>query len=251
MGRTKLKLGVNIDHVATLREVRRARYPDILDAARACENAGACAITVHLREDRRHIHDHDVRLLKKKLKVRMNLEMANNPEIVAIALDVRPDEVCIVPEKRRELTTEGGLDVVGQLSSLSRTVTRLSAEGITVSLFIDPDNAQIKAAARSGAPWIELHTGCFCDASGRRAERELARLIDGAFLAHSLGLKVNAGHGINMANIRGILKIPHLEVLNIGHSIVCRAIITGMEKAVREMLALMSRYNGGAETARR
>jgi pyridoxine 5-phosphate synthase len=250
MGNTKLKLGVNIDHVATLREVRRAEYPDILEAARACEGAGAHAITVHLREDRRHINDDDVRLLRENLKVRMNLEMANSPEIVAVALEVGPDEVCIVPEKRRELTTEGGLDVSGQLRSLSRTVAKLSNAGITVSLFIDPDVSQISAAAQTGAPWIELHTGCFCNARGRQAEKEMKRLLEGAVHAHALGLKVNAGHGINMANIGGIIKIPHLEVLNIGHSIVCRAVMIGMKAAVREMLVRMAGYRSGVRMCR-
>lgn len=246
-----MKLGVNIDHVATLREVRRAVYPDVVEAARLCESAGADAITVHLREDRRHINDLDVYSLRKKLKVRMNLEMANSPEIVAIALKVKPDEVCIVPEKRHELTTEGGLDVVSQRVSLNRTVSKLSSAGIVVSLFIDPDESQIRASAATGAPWIEMHTGCFCNAKGRAAENELKRLIRGAICAHQLGLKVNAGHGINLDNIHDILMIPHLDVLNIGHSIVCRAVMVGLKAAVKEMQASMALYKGGMDVTGR
>lgn len=243
MHRNKLRLGVNIDHVATLREVRKADYPDVVEAARICELAGAHAITVHLREDRRHIHDRDVFSLRRTLKVRMNLEMANSPEIVAIALKVQPDEVCIVPERRKELTTEGGLDVIGQFSALSRTVAKLSKAGIVVSLFIDPDKKQIKASADTGAPWIEMHTGCFCNANGKAYEKELKRLVDGAIFAHRLGLRVNAGHGINLANIKDILRIPYLDVLNIGHSIICRAVMIGLKAAVKEMLMNMAGYN--------
>lgn len=245
MNKKRLRLGVNIDHVATLREVRHAAYPDILEAAKLCEHAGAHTITVHLREDRRHIHDRDVYSLRNKLKVRLNLEMANSPEIIAIALKVKPDEVCIVPERRRELTTEGGLDVAGQRSSLARTVEKLSKAGIVVSLFVDPEENQIMASAAIGAPWIEMHTGCFCNAEGRRAESELKRLIKGAMCAHKEGLMVNAGHGIHLGNISDILTIPHLEVLNIGHSIVCRAVMVGLKAAVKEMLASMSDYKGG------
>ncbi|OGV67493.1 MAG: pyridoxine 5'-phosphate synthase [Lentisphaerae bacterium RIFOXYA12_FULL_48_11] len=250
MSRQKLKLGVNIDHVATLREVRKTSYPGIVEAAWLCESAGAHAITVHLREDRRHINDVDVYALRKKLKVRMNLEMANSPEIVAIALKVRPDEVCIVPERRAELTTEGGLDVVGYFASLQRTVKKLSDAGIAVSLFIDPEVKQIKAAAATGAPWIEMHTGCFCNAKGLDSDRELKRLIHGAICAHGLGLRVNAGHGINLDNIDKILRIPYLAVLNIGHSIVCRAVFVGLKAAVREMLEGMNRYRGGVSCGR-
>jgi len=253
MSKDKLKLGVNIDHVATLRNVRGVEYPDVVEAARLCELAGAHSITVHLREDRRHISDRDVYALRKSLKVRMNLEMANSPEILAIALKVLPDEVCLVPEKRRELTTEGGLDVAGQINILSRTVAKLSCAGIVVSLFIDPEKRQIKAAAESGAPWIEMHTGCFCNAKGKKAGHELNRLIRGAEYANRLGLNVNAGHGINLDNIDGILKIPYLKVLNIGHSIISRAVFVGLKAAVKEMLDCMVLYQGmsGAGTQRR
>lgn len=250
MSSQKLKLGVNIDHVATLREVRKTYYPDIVEAAGLCEAAGAHAITIHLREDRRHINDRDVYALRKILKVRMNLEMANSPEITAIALKVGPDEVCIVPERRAELTTEGGLDVAGRFASLRQTVKRLSGAGIVVSLFIDPEIKQIQAAAATGAPWIEMHTGCFCNAKGRNASKELKRLIDSAVFAHGLGLRVNAGHGINLDNINKILRIPYLDVLNIGHSIVCRAVFTGLKTAVREMLAAMSNYGGSVPGCR-
>lgn len=244
MSKNKLRLGVNIDHVATLRQVRRVDYPDVIEAARLCIGAGASSITVHLREDRRHICDKDVYSLRKEPRLYLNLEMANSPGILAIALKIRPDEVCIVPEKRRELTTEGGLDVAGQSASLRRTVAQLTGAGIEVSLFIDPDERQIVAASKTCAHWIEMHTGSFCNASGREAERELKRLKQGAVCAHRLGLRVNAGHGINLDNIARILEIPHLDVLNIGHSIISRAVMVGMKAAVREMLARMASYNG-------
>jgi pyridoxine 5-phosphate synthase len=245
MKRTSLKLGVNIDHVATLRQQRGTEYPNVLEAAKVCVDAGAVGITLHLREDRRHIQDRDLYDLRRRLRARINLEMANSREIVAIALDAHPDEVCLVPEKRRELTTEGGLDVAAHPKDLERTVRALGAAGISVSLFVDPDRKQLEGASRLGVPYVELHTGTFCNAAGRTRESELRRLIDGAQYAHELGLKVNAGHGINLANIRGILRIPHLDTLNIGHSIVCRAVFVGMRKAVREMLDAMRNYRGG------
>jgi pyridoxine 5-phosphate synthase len=245
MNTPKLKLGVNIDHVATLRQARGTVYPDPLDAARLCEAAGARGITVHLREDRRHIQDRDVIALRKALKIRLNLEMAATPEIIAIALKVRPDEVCLVPEKRRELTTEGGLDVSGQWKTLKTAVARLADAGIDVSLFIDPDRRQLDAAAAVGTPVVELHTGTYCDAAGVSIRRELKRLVDGASYAHALGLQVNAGHGINLDNIRGILRVPYLDTLNIGHSIVARALLVGMRLAVGEMLKAMAGYRGG------
>jgi len=241
-----LKLGVNIDHVATLRQARGTVYPSPLDAARLCEAAGAHGITVHLREDRRHIQDRDVIALRKALKIRLNLEMAGTPEIIAIAIKVRPDEVCLVPEKRRELTTEGGLDVFGQWKALRTTVARLADAGIVVSLFIDPDRRQLDAAAAVGAPVVELHTGTYCDATGAARRHELKRLMDGARYAHALGLQVNAGHGINLDNIRGILRVPWLDALNIGHSIVARAVLVGMRSAVREMLKAMAGYRCGS-----
>lgn len=240
----ELKLGVNVDHVATLRQARGTHYPDPVGAALLCERAGAKGITIHLREDRRHIQDRDLKTMRKRIETRLNLEMANAPEIVAIALKVRPDEVCLVPEKRRELTTEGGLDVAGQRKKLKQTVARLSDAGIVVSMFVDPDRPQLDASAEIGAPYVELHTGAFCDAGGRNAGQELKRLIIGARYAYKLGLCVNAGHGINLDTIRGILRIPYLDTLNIGHSIIARSVFVGIQKAVREMLAIMAGYKG-------
>lgn len=246
MNEQGLRLGVNIDHVATLRQARGTTYPDVLKAAEACERAGAHGITVHLREDRRHIQDRDVYALREALRVRLNLEMANAPQIVRIALDVQPDEVCLVPERRQELTTEGGLDVAGQKAALERTVGEMARRGIAVSLFIDPDPRQIEAAAALEVPYIELHTGTFCDAAGRPAEEELERLIEGARQAHALGLRVNAGHGINLDNIDAVLRMPFLDTLNIGHSIVARSVFVGLEAAAGEMLRKLRAYAGGA-----
>jgi pyridoxine 5-phosphate synthase len=245
MNRGGLRLGVNIDHVATLRQQRGASYPCIPDAARVCEQAGAEGITVHLREDRRHIQDDDVFALRKSVATRLNLEMANSPGILRIALKARPDEVCFVPERREELTTEGGLDVAGHQVSMRRTVKALKDAGIAVSLFVEPDVAQLDACAEVGAAFVELHTGAFCDASGQRAKKELTRLIEGARYAHRMGLKVNAGHGINMDNVGHILRIPFLDTLNIGHSIVCRAVFVGLRSAVKEMVQTMRWYRGG------
>ena len=242
MNAKRLRLGVNVDHVATLRQARGTLYPSPVEAAKLCIDAGADGITIHLREDRRHIQDHDVREMKDSINVPLNLEMANAPEIVAMALDVHPDEVCIVPERREELTTEGGLDVAGHMATLAPSIATLSDAGILVSLFIDADEAHIRAAAELGAPCIELHTGRYCDADEASAADELATLIEGAKLAHSLGLQVNAGHGINIWNMDGILKMPHLDTLNIGHSIIARAVLIGMEKAVVEMRDLMAGY---------
>lgn len=234
---TKLKLGVNIDHVATVRQARGTNYPDTLEAAQVAMNAGAVSITMHLREDRRHIQDADILRFAASGIGPLNLEMANAPEIVEIALKVNPVEVCLVPEKREELTTEGGLDVVGQFEALKPTVEALSAAGIEVSLFIEPSKAAIQASADLGVPVVELHTGAFCDASNEDKPGLLDSLIIGADFAHSLGLKVNAGHGINMDTIQDILTIPHLDTLNIGHSIIARAVFVGLEGAVKEMLA--------------
>lgn len=245
MRKTLLRLGVNIDHAATLRQARGTSYPDLVEMADICTRAGAHGITVHLREDRRHIQDRDVYNLRKTLSIPLNLEMANSSEIVKIALDAVPDEVCMVPERRAELTTEGGLDVAGNFNSLKPTVKALNAAGITVSLFVAPDRKQLDAAAGLRVPCVELHTGAFCDAKGSRAAREFSKLLSGARYAHALGLQVNAGHGINMINIGDILKIPHLQVLNIGHSIMCRALIVGLPGAVREMLMALRTYRGG------
>jgi len=240
-----LRLGVNIDHVATLRQARGTTYPGVQEAARACVAAGAHGITVHLREDRRHIQDADVYALRRELIVPLNLEMANTPGIVRIALDVRPAEVCVVPERREELTTEGGLDVAGQEKALRPTVEALADAGVKVSLFVEPERRQLEAAAALGVPFVELHTGAFCTAEPSGAPKELARLIEGARIAHGLGLAVNAGHGINLQNVSEILRIPYLHTLNIGHSIVSRAVFVGVGQAVREMLEAISRYHGG------
>jgi pyridoxine 5-phosphate synthase len=237
---TQLKLGVNIDHVATLRQARGTFYPDTMDAAKIAMNAGAVSITMHLREDRRHIQDSDILRFAASGIGPLNMEMANSAEILEIALKVKPTEVCLVPEKREELTTEGGLDVVGHFDSLKPTVEKLSAAGVEVSMFIEPSKEAIQASADLGAPTIELHTGSFCDASDADKPALLAALIEGAEFAHSLGLKVNAGHGINMQTIDDILKIPHLNTLNIGHSIIARAVFLGLEGAVKEMHAAMN-----------
>ena len=245
-----MKLGVNIDHVATLREARyrgRGRgEPDPVAAALACEAAGAHGITAHLREDRRHIQGRDVWKLREVIKTRLNLEMANVPEIVAIALKLKPNIICLVPERRQEVTTEGGLDVAANLPELTETRKRMNDAGIEVSLFISPDPAQIEAAAGAGSQFIELHTGAFAESSDHERERlaELERLIAGARQAHALGLKVNAGHGLNYRNLPLLHRVPHLVELNIGHSIISRAVTVGLETAVQEMLRLMEGYRG-------
>ena len=240
-----LRLGVNVDHVATVRQARGTHYPDPVAASSQCIAAGADGITMHLREDRRHIQDHDILRALKLPQCALNLEMANHPDIVRLALEWRPAEVCLVPEKRQELTTEGGLDVAAQSRALRPTTEAMAAAGITVSLFVEADPRQLDAARALGAPHVELHTGRFCDSSSADAAKELDRLVRGAEHAHSIGLKVNAGHGIHLDNIAGILEIPHLDTLNIGHSIVARAIFVGMAEAVREMIRAMSRYTGG------
>ncbi len=239
-----MKLGVNIDHVATLRQARGTVYPDPLDAAILCARAGAHGITAHLREDRRHIQDDDIYRLKELQALPLNLEMANVESIVEIALSVRPAEVCLVPEKRHELTTEGGLDVIGQFDALKDTVQCLSEAGIEVSMFIDADIETIVACKDLGAPTIELHTGAYCDAEPNERAVLMERLIRGADHARDLGLKVNAGHGINLENLGGILCIPHLDTLNVGHSIICRALFQGLEEVVGEMLEAMADYEG-------
>lgn len=235
-----IKLGVNIDHIASLRESRHTPYPDLVKAAAICEQAGAAGITVHLREDRRHIQDHDVYTLRRTIKTLMNLEMANNAEIVAIALKVRPDEVCMVPERRLELTTEGGLDVAGQRATLAPTVKALAANGTRVSMFIAPDIPQVEASAEIGAPCIELHTGAYANLAGDAQKRELDRLVAAAERARMLGLQVNAGHGISRENLAPILTIPGLDTLNIGHSIICDAVFLGLEAAVQAMLSRLN-----------
>ena len=243
-----LKLGVNIDHVATLREARYRGLdrgePDPIEAALICEAAGAHGITAHLREDRRHIQDRDLWKLREVVKTRLNMEMANAPEIVEIALRVKPDIVCLVPEKRQEVTTEGGLDAAGHIEELKATTARLRNAGIEVSLFIDPDPKQVDAAARIQAQFIELHTGTFAEQFHRKKERgeEIQKLADAANQATELGLKVNAGHGLNYQNLSGLFTIPGLVELNIGHSIISRSITVGLALAVKEMLLAMEGY---------
>jgi len=235
----KLLLGVNIDHVATIRQARGASYPSVLQAARVAEDAGADAITVHLREDRRHIQDQEVVALCKQVRTRVNLEMAVTDEMLAIAELNHPADVCLVPEKREELTTEGGLDVVAHFDAVKNACKRLAVAGIRVSLFIDPDTAQLDAALACGAPVVELHTGSYADADGANVETEYQRIVRAAEYGDSLGLHINAGHGLHYGNVKPIVRIPQLVELNIGHSIVARALFTGLEKAVADMLVLM------------
>lgn len=242
-----MKLGVNIDHVATLRQARYAfsldshnAEPDLVAAASACERAGCHGITIHLRADRRHIQDRDVERLRASINTKLNLEMGNTPEILDIALRILPEEVCLVPENRAEITTEGGLDAAGQIKPLTPTVKRLQSAGIRVSLFIEPEADQIEAARQLGAEMIELHTGAFANALGRDRDREVLRLRTAAEHAQRFGIQVNAGHGINYRNIALIRTIPHLVELNIGHSIISRAIFAGLERATAEMLAAMA-----------
>ena len=241
-----MQLGVNIDHVATLRQARYAGSsespncePDIVSAASACERGGADGITVHLRADRRHIQDRDLFRLRESIITKMNLEIGNTPEILAVALQVLPEDVCLVPENRAEITTEGGLDAAGLSKVLEPTVQRLQSAGIRVSLFIEPALPQVEAAARLGAQMVELHTGSFSNVFGEARAPELARLRMAAERAHELGLQVNAGHGINYTNVGDVLTIPHLVELNIGHSIVSRAVLVGLERAVGEMRVLL------------
>ena len=247
-----LTLGVNIDHVATLRQARYARTPeahnvepDLVAAAALCERAGAQSITVHLRADRRHLQDRDLARLRRSVQSKLNLEMGNTPEILAIALATRPADVCLVPENRQEITTEGGLDAHGQRAELADTVRQLHAADIRVSLFIDPLEEQLRAAQELGAPVVELHTGAFANAQGEAQAVELARLRNAAVLGQSLGLQVNAGHGLSYQNVPFLLgAVPHLRELNIGHAIVSRAVFVGLDRAVDEMLKLMVGYKG-------
>ena len=239
MSPAPITLGVNIDHVATLREARRARYPDPVHAALAAEMAGADSITLHLREDRRHIRDHDVHSLKGLLQTRMNLEMAVTDEMIDVARDVRPADCCLVPERRAEITTEGGLDAAGQASRIAEAAAALAESGIRVALFIDPEPRQIEAAARIGVPTIELHTGTYAEAAGGQRAIELERLHTSARLGASLGLEVHAGHGLHYQNVGPVAAISEIVELNIGHAIIARAIFAGLESAVREMKSLM------------
>jgi pyridoxine 5-phosphate synthase len=243
-----IALGVNIDHVATLRQARYRESPDSenaepspTEAARIAEEAGADGITAHLRMDRRHIQDSDILAIKAAVRTKLNLELGNTPEILQIVLGVKPEDVCLVPENRMEVSTEGGLDVVGQFEALKPTVAALQEAGIRVSLFVDPEDAQVEASARLGVEFVELHTGAFANALGAEKDLELSRLIRGSAHAHALGVAVNAGHGLNYQNVRAMFELPHLVELNIGHSIVSRAVTVGLDAAVREMKALLQR----------
>ncbi len=241
-------LCVNVDHIATIRQARRAREPDPAQAAVLAELAGASGITAHLREDRRHIQDRDVEVLRRLVKTKLNLEMAATEEMVRLALALKPDMATLVPERRQELTTEGGLDVRGQVETIGKAVHALQEGGILVSLFVDPDQDQVSAAARADADLIELHTGAYAEAGDRRAQQgEMARLIKAATLARELGLRVNAGHGLNYLNVGPVAAIPEVEELNIGHSIIARAALVGIERAVREMLVAMDKKGAGWE----
>lgn len=245
----RILLGVNVDHCATVRQARYREHeldhgdevePDCVAYALACEAAGADGITMHLREDRRHVQDSDVKRAREQIATRLNLEMACTPEMVEHALGLKPDSVCLVPENRQEVTTEGGLDIVGQKSRVAEVVSAMTEAGIVTSLFIGPDPEQIEMAAELKSPWIELHTGAYGNAyfhEGRAREFEILR--KGAELAHSLGLTVNAGHGINYSNIAEVISLPHLHELNIGHSIISRSLFVGVDQAVREMKAFL------------
>jgi len=236
----KIFLGVNIDHIATLRQARGTTYPDPVHAASVAELNGADGITVHLREDRRHIVDRDVRVLKETIQTRMNLEMAVTAEMLDIACEIKPEFVCLVPEKREELTTEGGLDVLGQQDKITQAVKRLSEAGILVSLFIDADKEQIDAAVATGAPYIEVHTGAYADAESESSQQaELKKIAAGVSYAHNAGLKVNAGHGLHYHNVQPIAAIPEIYELNIGHAIIARAAFDGLGKAVKDMQIIM------------
>lgn len=235
------KLCVNVDHVATLRQARLAKEPDPVTAAHLCELAGAQGIIVHLREDRRHIQDRDVALIQATVKTNLHLEMAATGEMQRIALETRPHMVCLVPEKRQELTTEGGLDVIAHFRSVSKACARLRDADIRVSLFVDPDPAQLQAAADCGAPVIELHTGTYAEETGSARQRELERLQRASEIGQDLGLQVNAGHGLHYENVHPIVDIPQIVELNIGHAIVARALFVGLGQAVREMRTLMTR----------
>ncbi len=241
-----VKLGVNIDHVATLRQARGGEAPRVVEAAREAVKGGADGITIHLREDRRHIQDFDLNDLKKAIRRPLNLEMSILPEIVRVACRLRPEKACLVPEKRRELTTEGGLDVFKKKESVRRVVRELSRKGIEVSLFIDPEIHQVRAAKETGAPVIELHTGTYANARKAKKGRELTRLRKATLEARRLGLKVNAGHGLDYENVRPVARLPQMRELNIGHSIVSRSVFVGMRRAVEEMKTVIARQRSKA-----
>lgn len=234
-----IELGVNIDHVATLRQARRGERPDVIAAAKVCELAGAHQITVHLRKDRRHIQDKDVYALKETLLVRMNLEMAADPEIIDIAKNIAPYTVCLVPENREEITTEGGLDVAGQMTKLSEVVASMHEKNIRVSMFIDPEPCQVEASSQIGADSVELHTGAYANAVGKAAEDELNRLWDCAEIISETELGLHAGHGLTIHNLLPAARMPFLREVNIGHDIIARAIFIGLDKAVKEILDVL------------
>ena len=241
-----VRLGVNVDHVATLRQVRgNVDYPDPVEAALACEAAGADGITVHLREDRRHIQEHDVEELRRRLHITLNLEMAVSDAMIAFALRLHPDDVCLVPERREELTTEGGLDVLQHAARVRDGVTRLAAAGIRVSLFVDPKLAQVRASHQVGAHAVELHTGDYANARDEQREAEIERLCAAATAAGEIGLEVHAGHGLTVGNVQAVASIPEVVELNIGHSLVARAVLIGLPAAVREMKAAIAECPGG------
>lgn len=237
---TEQHLGINIDHVATVRQARGTDYPDPVKAALLAESAGADSITLHLREDRRHIQDHDLERLKAAMQTHMNLEMAVTDEMLVIAAGIRPQDCCLVPEKREELTTEGGLDVAGQVDKVARACSKLAGDGIRVSLFIDPDPRQLDAAVTVGAAVVELHTGAYADADGSEQEAELQRIVDAAAYGRQIGLTVHAGHGLHYENVKPVAEIPEIVELNIGHAIVARAVFDGFTVAVSEMKRLMT-----------
>ncbi|MEJ2173274.1 MAG: pyridoxine 5'-phosphate synthase [Woeseiaceae bacterium] len=245
MDTSLIHLGVNIDHVATLRQARGTPYPRPAEAAVIAEKAGADSITVHLREDRRHIQDSDLPAIKKVMRTHMNLELAVTDEMLRIAIDTAPSDCCLVPERREEITTEGGLDVAGQQDKVADACAQLAAAGIRTSLFIDPDRAQLDAAVKAGAPVIELHTGSYASASGGEQQRELDRVIDAAQYGHGLGLTINAGHGLHYGNVAAIASIPQIVELNIGHAIISRALFDGLHRAVSEMKRLMTEARTG------
>ena len=236
-----IKLGVNIDHIATLRQARMGTEPEPFMAAQIAEKAGADGITIHLREDRRHIQDKDVYDIKKVISIPLNLEMACSDDIINIAREVLPNTCTIVPEKRQEITTEGGLDAAGQYNAVADTVARLQEKGIKVSLFIEPDKVQIEAAKKMGAEYIEIHTGLYANTEGEAQLQELNRIKEAAIYAHSLGLIVNAGHGLNYTNIKNITAVPYMHEFNIGHSIISKAVFTGLEEAVKEMKKIVKK----------
>lgn len=236
-----IELGVNIDHVATLREARKGREPDLVAAAKICELAGAHQITIHLRQDRRHIQDRDVEVLKDVLQVRMNLEMAAVDEIIAIARRIKPHTVCLVPENRREITTEGGLDVAGQTDRLREVVKLFHDDGVKVSMFIDPERDQVDASAETGADYVELHTGAYANADEYGAAAELDRIAEAAARAIAAGLIFNAGHGLTVRNLLPVASIPGLNEVNIGHSIISRAVFIGLGNAVDEILQVLKK----------